>query len=338
MSTNKFALIRYKILDSCFRNYGRRYFIDDLIHECSKVLQEISGESVGISRRQIFDDISFMESNEGWQIELLRNKDGRKVYYQYADSTFSINNMPLNEIEIHHLSSIIDSLSQFKGMPQFEFLNEILPKLKQGIDIKNTSLKIMEFDTNEFLKGIENLGVLYNSIFYQKVLRINYKPFENELPFEIEFHPYYLKQYNNRWFLFGYNPEVNKYDWNLAIDRVESIQEISNKDYQINNEVDWQEYFEDMIGVTKPRGGIVEDIVLHFYGKTGKYMETKPLHGSQKSSWIDKATFEVRLKLIVNYELERLILSYANSVAIIQPMVLADAIKYRLVEASKYYK
>ena len=86
MSTNKFALIRYKILDSCFRNYGRRYFIDDLIHECSKVLQDISGESVGISRRQIFDDISFMESNEGWQIELLRKKDGRKVYYQYADS------------------------------------------------------------------------------------------------------------------------------------------------------------------------------------------------------------------------------------------------------------
>jgi predicted DNA-binding transcriptional regulator YafY len=335
VSTNKFALIRYKILDSCFRNYGRRYFIDDLIVECSKVLQEISGESAGISRRQIFDDISFMESSEGWQIELVRKKDGRKVYYQYTDSTFSINNMPLNEIEIHHLSSIIDSLSQFKGMPQFEFLNEILPKLKQGIDIKNTSLKIMEFDTNEFLKGIENLGILYNSIFYQKVLHIAYKPFENELPFEIEFHPYYLKQYNNRWFLFGYNPEVNKYDWNLAIDRIESIQEISNKDYQINNEIDWQEYFEDMIGVTKPFGGKLEDIVLHFYGKTGKYMETKPLHGSQKSSWIDDNTFEVRLKLMVNYEFERLILSYADNVTIIQPSSFADSIKNRLENAMK---
>ena len=333
MSTNKFALIRYKILDSCFRNYGRRYFIDDLIHECSKVLQDISGESVGISRRQIFDDISFMESNEGWQIELLRKKDGRKVYYQYADSTFSINNMPLNEIEIHHLSSIIDSLSQFKGMPQFEFLNEILPKLKQGVDIKNTSLKIMEFDTNEYLKGIDNLGILYNSIFYQKVLGIKYKPFENELPFEIEFHPYYLKQYNNRWFLFGYNPEVNKYDWNLAIDRIESIQEISKKDYQINNEIDWQEYFEDMIGVTKPLGGKVDDIVLHFYGKTGKYMETKPLHGSQKSSWIDENTFEVRLKLIINFEFERLVMSYADNLSIIKPVELSKIIYDKLNKA-----
>jgi predicted DNA-binding transcriptional regulator YafY len=338
VSTNKFALIRYKILDSCFRNNARRYFIDDLIKECSKVLQEISGESAGISRRQIFDDISFMESSEGWQIELLRNKEGKKVYYQYADPSFSINNMPLNEIEIHHLLSLIDSLSQFKGMPQFEFLNEILPKLKQGIDMNNQSLKIMEFDNNEYLKGIEKLGLLYNSILYKKVLHIKYKPFENELPFEIEFHPYYLKQYNNRWFVFGYNPEVNKYDWNLAIDRIESIQEISTKECQINYEIEWNEYFDDFIGVTKPTGSKIEDIVLHFYGKTGKYMETKPLHGSQKSSWIDSNIFEVRLTMYINYELERLILSYADSVKVIAPAGLENIIKKRMEQAIESYK
>jgi predicted DNA-binding transcriptional regulator YafY len=337
VSTNKFALIRYKILDSCFRNYARRYFIDDLIKECSKVLQEISGESGGISRRQIFDDISFMESSEGWQIDLFRKKEGKRVYYQYADSSFSINNMPLNEIEIHHLSSLIDSLSQFKGMPQFEFLNEILPKLRHGVDMSSNSLKIMEFESNEFLKGIENLGALYNSIFYKKVLHIEYKPFENELPFEIEFHPYYLKQYNNRWFLFGYNPEVNKYDWNLAIDRIESIQEISIKDFKINDEIEWNEYFDDFIGVTRPSEAKIEDIVLHFYGKTGKYMETKPLHGSQKSSWIDNNIFEVRLKLFINYELERLILSYADSVKVIKPSILKDIIKNRITRSIETY-
>ncbi len=337
MSANKFALIRYKILDSCFRNNARRYFIDDLIKECSIVLQEISGESTGISRRQIFDDISFMESSEGWQIKLLRNKEGRKVFYQYEDPSFSINNMPLNEIEIHHLTSLIDNLSQFKGMPQFEFLNEILPKLKQGVDLNKHSLKIMEFDNNEFLRGIENLGALYNSIFYKKVLHIKYKPFENELPFDIEFHPYYLKQYNNRWFLFGYNPEVNKYDWNLAIDRIESIQEISTKDFKINDEIEWNEYFDDFIGVTMPTDSEIEDIVLHFFGKTGKYMESKPIHGSQKSSWISDSVFEVRLKLYINYELERLILSYAESVKVISPAGLESKIKRRMEQAIELY-
>ena len=72
MATNKHALVRYKVLDNCFRNVGKKYFIDDLIFECDKVLLEMDSNSNGISRRQILDDISFMESDQGWSIELDR--------------------------------------------------------------------------------------------------------------------------------------------------------------------------------------------------------------------------------------------------------------------------
>lgn len=130
MATNKNALIRYKVLDNCFRNPGRRYFINDLIAECESVLLEIDPNSNGISRRQIFEDISFMESKEGWSIELNKLRDGKKVYYRYVDMSFSINNMPLNEIEINQLKAALDILTQFKGMPQFEWINELVPKLK----------------------------------------------------------------------------------------------------------------------------------------------------------------------------------------------------------------
>ena len=123
MATNKNALLRYKVLDKCFRNLGKRYFIEDLISECDNVLLEIDPESNGISRRQIFDDVAFMESKEGWEIELSRLKDGKRVYYRYSDTSFSINNMPLNEVEINHLKDAMNILSQFKGMPQFEWVN-----------------------------------------------------------------------------------------------------------------------------------------------------------------------------------------------------------------------
>ncbi len=337
MATNKNALIRYKVLDNCFRNPGRRYFIDDLIAECESVLLEIDPESNGISRRQIFEDIAFMESKEGWSIELDKLRDGKKVYYRYADMAFSINNMPLNEVEINQLKAAVDILSQFKGMPQFEWVNELVPKLQQGIATDEASATIMEFDSNQYLKGIEHLGPLHNAIFYKKVLTISYQPFENDVPFDVVIHPYFLKQYNNRWFLFGYNPEKEKYDWNLAIDRIISIKETKGK-YQKNNKIDWQEYFEDIIGVTKPVDAELEKVVLHFKGRTGNYMETKPLHGSQKPKWIDDNTLEVTLEIIINYELERLILSYADSISVIQPISLAEVIKNRLKEALKQYK
>jgi len=336
MATNKNALIRYKVLDNCFRNPGKRYFIEDLIDECDKVLLEIDSDSNGISRRQILDDITFMESKDGWKIELTRIRDGRKVFYTYTDTCFSINNMPLNEVEINQLQSAANILSQFKGMPQFEWVNELVPKLKQGMASKEAAATILEFDNNQYLKGIEHLGPLHNAIFYKKVLEVTYKPYENDVPFKIIIHPYFLKQYNNRWFLFGNNPEKEKYDWNLAFDRIVSIKEIKGK-YIKNTSINWKDYFEDIIGVTKTLDAEVEDIVLHFTGRTGKYMESKPIHESQRSKWIAEGLLEVKLKLILNYELERLILSYADAVQVITPDILALDINARLKKACLLY-
>lgn len=336
MSTNKNALIRYKILDNCFRNPGKRYFIDDLINECDNVLSEMEPNSNGISLRQIRDDIAFMKSSAGWEIELGNYRDGKRMYYRYKDTSFSINNMPLNEVEINQLQSAVHILSQFKGMPQFEWVNELVPKLKQGISSQEGSETIIEFDNNQYLKGIEFLGLLHNAVYYKKVLAVSYQPFENDLASEITIHPYFLKQYNNRWFLFGFNPEKEKYDWNLALDRIVEITELSDH-YRVNERIDWQEYFDDIIGVTKPMDRDLENIVLKFYGITGKYIETKPLHGSQKSKWLDEFTLEIRLQVIINYELERLILSFAESVVVVQPLHLADQIKKRLSGALERY-
>jgi predicted DNA-binding transcriptional regulator YafY len=336
MPINKNALLRYKVLDRCFRNPAKRYFIADLMHECEKVLLEADPDSKGISRRQIFEDITFMESKEGWQIELTRPRDGKRVYYRYADPSFSIDNMPLNELEIINLEDAIQTLSQFKGMPQFEWVNELLPKLKQDISPKGVHPTIMEFDSNKYLRGLEHLGELHNAIFYKKILEVSYQPFGYDSPFNVSLHPYFLKQYNSRWFLFGYNPEKDKADWNLAIDRIISIKE-SKGNYVRNNTIDWQEYFEDIIGVTRPVGGEICEISLLFMGKTGKYIESKPLHGSQKVKWLDADTLRVSLRLIINYELERLILSYADSVKVLEPKCLVKSVVERLKKGYHQY-
>jgi len=335
MAITKNALIRYKVLDSCFRNSGKRYFIEDLIAECDKVLLEIQEESSGISKRQLFKDIRFMESKEGWNIDLERLKDGKRVYYRYADTSFSINNMPLNEVEIVQLQSAITILSQFEGMPQFEWVSELIPKIQKGLVARSVGNKIMSFDSNQYLKGIEFLGDLFNAIYYQKTLSVQYAPFECEEPLELFFHPYYLKQYNNRWFVLGYNPAVDRFDWNLALDRIISFKEV--KESYRPNVTDWNNYYEDMIGVTKPVGAEPETVVLHFKGKMGNYVKTKPLHGSQKSKWLDDNTLEVSLSVIVNYELQGLILSYAESVSVIQPITLVESISKRLQLALSNY-
>ncbi len=332
MAINKHALIRYKVLDNCFRNPYRRYFIQDLIEEIEINLREIDPKSKGISRRQVFEDLHFMESPEGWNIELVKSKVGKRVYYRYSDISFSINSMPLNELEIEQLHSALHILSHFRGLPQFDWIQELILKLRNGVIAPKNNPTIIDFDSNQYLKGIENLGIIYNSIFYKKVVEIDYQPFGNTEAYKMYIHPYYLKQYNNRWFVFGFNPAVNKADWNLALDRITSISE-SDQKYIESPQINWSEYFEDIIGVTKPIDQIPEEITLIFNGKTCNYIESKPIHGSQKSYWIGNEQLKVTLKIIINYEFERLLLSYSDSVTIIGPTTLKKIIKKRLQNA-----
>ena len=66
MAITKHALIRYHTLDRCFRNPGRRYYITDLLEACNEAINELEPNSKGIQKRQLYDDILFMESSQGW--------------------------------------------------------------------------------------------------------------------------------------------------------------------------------------------------------------------------------------------------------------------------------
>lgn len=328
MATNKHAIIRYQTLDKCFRNPGRKYFIEDLVEACSNAIYEFSGNDNGIKRRQILEDIKFMESMQGWNIPLERIREGHRVYYMYEDKNFSINNQPLNETEENQLREALLTLSRFKGMPQFEWVDEISARLDSGLRLSHNADKIIEFDQNNYLKGLEHITPLYNSILYWKAINIEYKSFKQDISQSIIFHPYFLKQYNNRWYVFGKN-DASQLIMNLALDRITAIEE-SKKKYIPNKTIDFNEYFEDIIGVTLDIEGKVENIVLKISNELLPYIKTKPIHGSQKLKNQSSSYALITLDLIPNYELESLILSYGEGIEILLPESLRQRLSKRL--------
>jgi predicted DNA-binding transcriptional regulator YafY len=337
MAVTKKPLIRYKILDSCFKNPYKNFTIDVLLATVNeKLLDLFDEESQCIKLRQLQDDISFMKSEEGWGIELADIKDGKKRIYRYEDLDYSINNAPLNEVEMDQFKSAIQVLSQFEGMPQFEGIQEIIAKLKTDLKVSTNEEPFIGFDSSQDLKGIEHFSALYNAVQNKTPLEITYKDFKTEEPYTYIFHPYYLKEYNNRWFLFGFHPESYKWDWTVAIDRIVSVTPCSVP-FVVNEIIDWQDYFSDMIGVSKGVNAVLEDVVLNFNQLTGKYMENKSIHETQKHKWIDEFTLELKIKVMPNYELERLILSYGESVKVIEPQHLKDRIKERLLKGLNNY-
>lgn len=336
MAINKNALIRYQTLDKCFRNPGKRYFIEDLLEACNEALFEYDSSVNGIQRRQLFEDLKFMESDQGWSIPLDKIRDGKKMFYRYSDMNFSINNQPLNESEANQIKSALMILSRFRGMPQFDWVQEISAKISSGLELEEGLGEIISFDSNEYLKGIDLLGNLFNAIHYKRALKIKYKPFKGKIDYEYEIHPYYLKQFNNRWFLFGLNKEINKIS-NLALDRIVDLKEIKNKFIE-NKHIDFKEYFEDIIGVTKPDNGSISKIELFFTNDEAPYIITKPIHGSQKKVKHDEKGLVISIEVIPNYELEKLILSFGENIKVVSPKALSDKMKVRLSKSIELYK
>lgn len=335
MAITKNVLIRYHVLDKCFRNPGRKYYIDDLLEECNKAMIELDPSSSGIGKRQLYVDIRFMESEQGWSIPLERYEDGKRVYMRYSDLNFSIFNQQISEVDVEQLKSALLVLSKFDGIPQFEWVNEITEKLDKALQIGKASNSIISFDNNKYVKGIEYIGELFNAVLYKKVLKITYKSFKSAVALEFIIHPYHIKQYNTRWFVFGWNENFNDIS-NLALDRIKEIEEI--KGNYIESDINFEEYFDDIIGVTFNENEKIETIKLMFTPDLAPYILTKPLHGSQKKKKFDDKGLIIHLELIPNYELERLILSFGERAEVLEPISLKNRIAARLKQNLEIYK
>lgn len=324
MSTNKHAIIRYQTLDKCFSNNGKRYYIEDLLEACNDAIYNFDESSNGIKKRQLYDDIKFMESEQGWSIPLEKVKDGRRAFYKYKNESFSINNQPLNDAEAEQLKSAMLVLTRFKGLPQFEWVNELIPKLDKTFRLYNKNQEIISFDNNQFLIGTEFITPLFKAIQNKQTLIIEYKSFKSEVSQNIIFHSYYLKQYNNRWFLFGKHDDFSNLT-NLALDRIEAVEQ-SAKPFDESELVDFEEYFDDFIGVTKPSNKVLTKIKLSASVALAPYIITKPLHGSQKKIELSENNFIFFIEVIPNFELKKLLLSFGNDITVIEPLELKNEI------------
>ena len=323
MATNKHAIIRYQALDKCFRNIGKRYFMDDLIDACNQAIYEFTGSDEGIKRRQVFEDIKFMESDAGYSIELTRYKEGRKVFYRYTDTKFSINSQPLNEAEANQLKEALLTLGRFKGLPQFNWIVELTTRLESSFSLLPNNKDVIQFEQNEFLKGLEFISPIYHAITYQKVIKIEYQGFRQSEPVQYVFHPQLLKQYNNRWFLIG-TVDGHENFTNISLDRIITINELSKIAYKEAN-TDFNELFEDVIGVSIPKNENPQKVQIKINEQLSPYIFSKPIHGSQKV--IDRENLIIEIEVFINYELIALIMSYGDGVEVLEPIQLREQLK-----------
>lgn len=324
MAINKNALLRYNVLDRCLRNFGRKYTFDDLKEAVSDALVEENPAYGEVSTRQLREDLRFLRSEVGYSAPIITVVEGRQRYYRYEDN-FSINQSPLNETEMAQLKQAISLLRKFEGRQEFEWLNELGPQLDDKLGAQDHK-PIIGYDTNLDYSGAVHIPILFNAILNKRVLDLTYQTFKGDV-FTVKCHPYYLKQYNGRWFLFGRNEQLNHNQWNFPLDRITEFSETEGH-YKSDN-TDWEDFFYDIVGVTR-KDEPESEIVLEFESQALPYVLTKPLHPTQKATKLENGKLKVAFKVIPNFELETLILSYGENANILAPIELKNKIQNRV--------
>lgn len=325
MSQNKNALIRYKTIDKCLQNRYRQWTLDDLIEACSDALYEYEGKINSISKRTIQLDIQTMRSEKLGYNAPIEVYD--KKFYCYADEDYSITDIPLTETDINVLSETVSMLKQFKDFSLFTDVSDIVQRLEDKIYAeKSHTQPVIHLDKNENLKGLHFLDELYQAIIKKVVLRISYKSFKSRDENQFLFHPFILKEYNNRWFLVG-KKKANSPVANLALDRIVAV-DYDFKTSYIEERFDADRFYKNVVGVTVNNGLQARKVELKVNAIHAPYIITKPLHGSQQVLKTNEdGSIVIHLLLVENYEFERLILGFGDGVEVVKPDSLRKKMK-----------
>jgi predicted DNA-binding transcriptional regulator YafY len=302
-------------------------------------VEEMRKQDLKVSLRTVERDIATMRKNTqlGYNAEIKYCR--KKQAYYYKVPGYTIAKIALTDDQLQLLEIASGIMKKFKGMSTFSEMDKVVDKLSEAIiQLKKPQTK----RSNSFIlleeaphqEGLQHLEGLMWAIFNKQPLKIQYNAFGKENK-EHHFHPYFLKQYKQRWYLTG-SAENKPVIYHLALDRIRKVEElvVEFKPCPISNPDD---YYKDIIGISYPESS-PEKIILSFAPTQGNYIKTQYLHKSQEILVDNDQELRIALHLFPNYEFISCLMSYGPDVKVLEPESLKIKVRELYRKALEGYE
>ncbi len=181
--------------------------------------------------------------------------------------------------------------------------------------------------------GTQNMAGLLHAIQNSLKVKFDYHKFYDDTDSKREVMPIALKEARNRWYLIAEDGDtIIK---NFALDRIMSllITEIKFKpiSYNVHQE------FKDTFGIINGTNEKPVNVLLSFTPREGRYIESLPLHRSQKLITKNDEEYQFTYFIRPTYDFKMELLSYGDQVKVIEPETLRQTLKKKLIEAIDLY-
>lgn len=338
MPANKFALLRYRVIDRCLTNKAKPFpSREDLREACEEALFGSGGDAISLST--IDKDIWAMknESELGYYAPISYNRLHKGYFYE--EEGYSIATLTLGQEDLEAIRFAAATLEQFKHVPIFKQYESAIEKIFNRVNIApqpdDEQLEhFIQFEKSTVSKGKDYLWPLLEAIRARKTVRIHYLKFSDDQLKEYELHPYLLKEYQNRWYLIAFE-KSGKRIRTFGLERIELL-ETAEHTFVPQPDFKPEVFFEHSIGITENADEPC-DVLLSLSPVAGKFMLTQPLHPSQQLVHADENEIRISLHVLLTEELYSFILSRGNQVKVLSPSSLRQEIVHRLTNASAQY-
>ena len=183
--------------------------------------------------------------------------------------------------------------------------------------------------------GNEFISPIIDAIANHRILVLNYQRFNSTDIREKHIEPYGLKQSGRRWYLVGKTRGKDRLSV-LALDRIKSVN-VSEDTFESDKTIDVPTYFDEVIGVNVDDEYDSETVTLRVYGNQRAYIDSLPLHRSQKILYRTSAYTDYEFTLRPEWQFQREILRLGRDAEILTPSWLRDEIRWQADEILKRY-
>lgn len=339
MPANKYALLRYRIIDRSIRNPRKPYpSKEDLRVACEEALYGSNGEHISTST--IDKDLWAMrnEGELGFYAPIKFSKEYKGYFYE--DPEYTISEVPLNDDDLDAIRLAAETLFQFKEIPLFaQFdaaIEKIMDRMKiSSADKQEVAHEIIQFERAEDYKGSEFLEPLFRACSANQVVKFDYQKFNSEEKSNYMLEPYLLKEYRSRWYIIG-REEKRGVVRTFSLDRIVNLQ-LQEKFFSAKHGFDTKQFFEHSVGITvtdeKP-----EKVGLKFYERLAPYIMSQPLHPSQVVLKADNGQLEMEIHVLITVELVSTILGFGDQAEVLYPQHLRANVNNALSHTLNRYR
>ena len=180
-----------------------------------------------------------------------------------------------------------------------------------------------------------HLATLLEAMRENHVVTITYCGFNKSESHKFPIEPYCVKLFENRWYVLAHNTRYD--DCRIyGLDRIDDL-EITAETFKIPKDFSAKDYFSDYYGIVTEKNTKPQQIVLRVYRSHVPYVQSLPLHRSQrlledKGEYADFGFF-----LVPTYDFIMRLLQAGAMIEVISPASLRETLKERISEMHSLY-